>query len=151
MRIALRPARAEDFDYCRRLYFAEMKRIIEQLGLNRASQEASFQEQWEVTQVRIITLDDCDIGWLQSVPQEDVLFIAQLFVGGLFQRRGIGTEVMNRLIAEATRANQAVCLNVVKVNPAVRLYQRLGFRVVHEDERKFYMTRDPDVTTSVSK
>jgi ribosomal protein S18 acetylase RimI-like enzyme len=30
---------------------------------------------------------------------------------------------------------------VVKTNPALRLYKRLGFRVTHEDDRKFYMRR----------
>ena len=34
-------------------------------------------------------------------------------------------------------------LAVVKINPAKRLYDRLGFRVAGEDERKFYMRREP--------
>jgi ribosomal protein S18 acetylase RimI-like enzyme len=32
---------------------------------------------------------------------------------------------------------------VVKINPALRLYERLGFQVIREDDRKFYMKRDP--------
>ena len=52
---------------------------------------------------------------------------------------------MKRLIAEAARAHQAVRLNVVKINPALRLYERLGFRTTHEDDRKFYMKLDPGV------
>ena len=63
---------------------------------------------------------------------------------GPFQRKGIGTEVMHRLIGEAGRLNQAVHLAAVKINPALRLYERLGFRTTHEDDRKFYMKRDPD-------
>ena len=50
---------------------------------------------------------------------------------------------MNRLIGEATRARQAMTLGVVKINPAKRLYERLGFRTTHEDDRKFYMRREP--------
>ena len=74
------------------------------------------------------------------------LFVAQMFVDGPFQRRGIGTEVMKRLIGEANESNLAVRLNVVRINPARRLYERLGFRVTHEDDRKFYiMKHDPDV------
>jgi GNAT superfamily N-acetyltransferase len=76
-------------------------------------------------------------------------FVAQLFVDDPFQGRGIGTEVMNRLIGEATRFNQAVRLAVVKINPALRLYERLGFHVTHEDDRKFYMKRDPDIDAVV--
>jgi hypothetical protein len=49
---------------------------------------------------------------------------------------------MNRLIEEATHSSQAVTLGVVKTNPALRLYQRLGFRITHDDDRKYYMRRD---------
>src|ERR1700730_724305 len=144
MQITLRSARTQDYDYCASLYFAGMERIIRELNLDRVAQAAGFRQQWELTQIRIITLDGADIGWLQSTTQGDALFLAQLFVDGSFQRRGIGTEVMNRLIAEAMRTRQAVTLGVVKTNPALRLYQRLGFRITHEDDRKFYMRRDPD-------
>jgi len=55
-----------------------------------------------------------------------------------------GTQVMHRLIDEATRASSATTLGVVKTNPALRLYQRLGFAVTHEDERKLYIRRERD-------
>jgi GNAT superfamily N-acetyltransferase len=141
--ISLRQALDQDFDYCKRLYFGEMEWIIEELHLDRTAQAASFQQQWDLTQVRIIALDGSDVGWLQTFTQEDELFVAQMFVDRPFQRRGIGTEVMKRLIDEAARVNQATRLNVVKINPAVRLYERLGFQVIREDDRKFYMKRDP--------
>ena len=145
MTIAFRPARNDDFDYCRRLYFGEMSWIIEQLRLDRSAQEANFQQMWNAAQVRIIVLDGADVGWLQTMTQDDELFLAQMFVDRPFQRRGIGTEVMKRLIGEAARSNRPIRLSVVKINPARRLYERLGFQVTHEDDRKLYMTRYPDV------
>jgi GNAT superfamily N-acetyltransferase len=148
MQIVFRPASTQDFQYCERLYFTGMTKIIEELHLNMDAQAVSFREQWALTQVRIITFDGSDVGWLQSRIQDDVLFVAQLFVDGPFQRKGIGTEVMRRLIGEAARLNQAVCLAVVKINPALRLYERLGFQITHEDDRKFYMKRDPDNAAS---
>lgn len=150
MQITLRPARTQDFDYCASLYFTGMKAIIQELNLDMAAQVASFRQQWEFTQVRIINLDGSDVGWLQSNALGDAVFLAQLFVDSSFQRRGIGTQVMNRLIAEATRAGRAVTLAVVKINPALRLYERLGFHITHEDDRKFYMRRDPAANTLIS-
>jgi GNAT superfamily N-acetyltransferase len=144
MSIELRPALDYDFEYCRRIYFVEMRWIIDELHLDRTAQETSFRQQWHAAQVRIIVLGGTDVGWLQAITQDNELFIAQMFVDGPFQRRGIGTEVMRRLIAEANQANLAVRLNVIRINPARRLYERLGFRVTHEDDRKFYMKRDPD-------
>jgi hypothetical protein len=37
---------------------------------------------------------------------------------------------------------------VVKINPARRLYERLGFTVIHEDERKLYLQWDPSCRDS---
>ena len=143
MWIALRQAVARDFEYCRRLYFSGMSKIIEELHLDKTAQEVSFQQQWVLAQVQIITVDGSDAGWLQTTTQDDGVFIAQLFVDAPLQRRGIGTAVMNRLITNAARLNHPVSLAVVKINPAVRLYERLGFHITHEDDRKFYMKRDP--------
>jgi ribosomal protein S18 acetylase RimI-like enzyme len=147
MLIAFRPAVGQDFDYCRRIYFAEMEWIIRELHIDELAQAKNFLQQWNPAQVRIITLNGADIGWLQSFTQDDDLFLAQLFVERAHQRRGIGTVVMKRLMKEAERLNQAVRLDVVKINPAIRLYERLGFRIVGEEDRKFYMKRDPDRTS----
>ena len=74
--MAFRPARRQDFDYCAKLYFAGMKEIIRQLNLNMAAQINSFRQQWEATQVRIITREGADIGWLQSTTTDGELFLA---------------------------------------------------------------------------
>lgn len=141
-RTNLRAARPQDFDYCARLYFEGMENIIKELNLNMEAQVAGFRQRWDVTQVRIITHDGTDVGWLQSFVKDDALFLGQLFVDGTLRRQGIGTEVVKGLIEEAARAGQSLTLGVVKSNPALRLYERLGFRTTHEDERKFYMRRD---------
>lgn len=141
--LTFRPARTQDFEYCKRLCFAGMERIIDELNLDRNAQETSFEEQWELTQVRVLMVDGSDVGWIQSIKRKDELFLAQLFVDGPFQGRGIGTRAMHQLLAEAGTDGNAVCLGVAKINPALRLYERLGFRITGEDERKFYMRRDP--------
>jgi len=119
-----------------------MEKIIKEMNLDIDAQVAGLRKRWDVTQVRIITLDGTDIGWLQSFEQDGALFLGQLFVDSALRGRGIGTEVVKALIAEGTRAGRAVTLGVVKTNPALRLYERIGFRTTHEDERKFYMRRD---------
>jgi GNAT superfamily N-acetyltransferase len=147
MRIAVRAARAEDFDFCADLYFKEMDRTIRELNLDLAKQATNLCQRWDVQQVRIITLDGADIGWVQSTIEGGALFLGQLFVAPAHQGRGIGTMIVRRLIEEAAYDRRAVTLGVVKINPALRLYQRLGFRTTHEDARKFYMRRDPDPPT----
>jgi GNAT superfamily N-acetyltransferase len=147
MPIALRPARADDFDFCARLYFSGMDEIIRELKLDMALQTANLRERWDVKEVEIITSDGKDVGWMQSSIQDDARFLEQIFIDAPFQRRGIGTGIIHRLIDRANRAGQPVTLGVVKINPARRLYQRFGFSITHEDDRKFYMRREADGAT----
>jgi GNAT superfamily N-acetyltransferase len=142
MQITLRPARDEDYDYCSRLYFSEMADIIRELNLDVTRQAASFRNQWDVAQVRMIELGGKDVGWLQTSDRDGELFLGQLFIDGLFQNRGIGTEVMKMVIQEAETARKPVTLDVVKINPARRLYERLGFSITGGEDTKFYMRRD---------
>ena len=142
-KVTLRPAVAADFEACRRTYFAETDWINERLGLKRADQESMFRKLWNPTQVCIIQADGTDVGWLQSVLSKSEHMLGQIFVDGPFQRKGIGTEVLRRIIEEASRHDLPIRLAVVKFNPSRRLYERLGFRVTHEEERKVYMTREP--------
>jgi ribosomal protein S18 acetylase RimI-like enzyme len=44
--------------------------------------------------------------------------------------QGIGGMLLDALIAEADRRNVGLCLNVRHDNPARRLYERIGFRLV---------------------
>ena len=56
-------------------------------------------------------------------------------------RQGVGivSSLLRSLLAEAKMASVPVTLNVLKVNPARRLYERLGFRVVGESEHSYRM------------
>ena len=105
---------------------------------------AGFRERWRADEVRIITGGGADIGWLQAAAEGNALLLKQLFVDPPLRRQGIGTDVMHLLIDEAARAGRAMTLGVVKTNPALRLYRRLGFAITREDERKFYMRRERD-------
>jgi GNAT superfamily N-acetyltransferase len=142
MPTALRPARSDDFDFCARLYFSGMAETIRQLNLDMAAQTANLRERWDVAEVEIITSDGADVGWLQKSIQDGALYLEQIFIDAAFQRRGIGTYIINRLIDKAKQDGRPVILGVVKTNPAGRLYERLGFRITHEDDRKFYMRRE---------
>ena len=147
MAVSLRPADPSDLAFAQRLYYAEMRWIVERLfGWDDATEDVKFARQFVVDETRIITLDGRDIGWLQSAVETDQIFLKQIYVTGEFQRRGIGTQIMQRLFEEADRHGKPVTLGVVKINPALALYQRLGFRTTHEDQYKFYMRRDAGQT-----
>lgn len=138
MRIVFRAAQPQDFAYCRGLYFAKLQEVT-------PDQDSSFRQRWQIVEVRIITCDGTDVGWLQSRMQGDTLFLVQLFLDTAFQGKGIGTETLKRLMGEAEQSGVPMKLGVVKSNPARRLYERLGFRITHEDDRKFYMKYELEI------
>jgi ribosomal protein S18 acetylase RimI-like enzyme len=142
MPTTLRPAQSDDFDFCSRLYFAGMEATIRQLKLDMAAQTRTLREGWDAAEVRIIIYDGADVGWVQSSIQDNALYLEQIFIDAAFQRRGIGTEIIRGLIDQAAQAGLPVTLGVVKTNPARNLYQRLGFLITHENDRKFYMRRE---------
>jgi ribosomal protein S18 acetylase RimI-like enzyme len=142
MQIALRPAHPDDFEFCARLYFSGMEETIRRLKLDMVAQNRNLRERWNTEEVQIITSDGADVGWVQSSVQEGARYLEQIFIDTPFQRNGIGTGIIHGLIDEAKLDRRPVTLGVVKTNPALRLYERLGFRVTHEDDRKFYMRRE---------
>jgi ribosomal protein S18 acetylase RimI-like enzyme len=143
--IALRRAQAVDLPFCRRVQHETMRWIVEKLfGWDEAQQVEKFAKQWNVDEVRIITVATEDAGWLQTATVEDAVFLKQIYLDRPFQRQGFGTRVMQIVIEEAQQQSKAITLSVVKINPARRLYERLGFRTTGEDEYKFYMRREAD-------
>jgi ribosomal protein S18 acetylase RimI-like enzyme len=58
-----------------------------------------------------------------------------------YRGQGIGTKLMTELIASLQSRYAALSLSVSRENPALRLYERLGFEVVKEDGGSVTMKR----------
>jgi ribosomal protein S18 acetylase RimI-like enzyme len=140
MEIHVREARLADADFARSLYFETMRRMIEaKFGWDQRRQEESFAEWFDLEEAGIIVADGRDAGWMQTRTNEHEVFLGSLYVKPEMQRLGIGTHVVLELIGQCRRSSKALTLAVMKINPAIHLYERLGFRITHEDEYKFYM------------
>jgi GNAT superfamily N-acetyltransferase len=64
----------------------------------------------------------------------DDLYVSILSVGEPHRRRGVGTALMERVLAGAERLGLGVALHTAMDESARVLYERLGFRVVAERE-----------------
>ena len=143
MIITLRAARPDDYGFAKQIYYQTMRWIIERLfGWDEDREDRKFAEQFKREEVRIIAADGRDVGWMQTQLRDDAVYLGQLYVTPAWQGRGIGSEVLGRLIAEAREQGKAITLSVVKINPALRLYEAHGFRVTHDDEYKYHMRLD---------
>lgn len=144
MNIALRAASDDDVAFARNLYFETMREIVEYLfGWDRSREEKNFARFFKVDEVRIITADGQDVGWIQEQISERSINLGSFYVMPAVQGRGIGTEVLRMLLERAARESKAMTLAVVKINPARQFYEKRGFRATHEDEHKVYMTASP--------
>lgn len=90
----------------------------------------------------VICTDDDKVGRLRVVRVEDYIEIAGLQIRPDRQNQGIGTTVINEILAESGRIGVPVELDVARDNPnAERLYARLGFQRVAENDKDYRMRR----------
>lgn len=138
--LALIEATADHYSFALDLYLDTMRPLTEQLmSWNEPKQRASFSAQWKVDEVRIIREDGSNVGWLQVSTSTSDIRLHQFFVVPERHNNGIGTAVLRMLLVEWRRAKKVVVLTVLKNNPARRLYERNGFKVVGEVGVKFEM------------
>jgi GNAT superfamily N-acetyltransferase len=115
------------------------------------AQTRFLKRQWRPPELQIITVSGEDAGWLQTTPTDEAIFLGQFYLAERFRARGIGSGIMKMLIDEAARDGKAATLGVVKINPARRLYERLGFQPTHEEQHKVYIRLETKVTGGQEK
>jgi ribosomal protein S18 acetylase RimI-like enzyme len=136
----LRPATASDFSFARTLYMASMKPLLTALDAwDDARAYATFSEYFKQDEVRIITVNGADIGWIQVSEANGEIHLDQLHLVEPFRDQGIGTRLIEQTMEKARQQNKPVRLSFVRGNRAVALYERLGFRIVGSDETKIHM------------
>ncbi|MCA1651750.1 MAG: GNAT family N-acetyltransferase, partial [Acidobacteria bacterium] len=100
----LRPATESDKGFLFSLHCLTMRDAIEKTwGWDEAWQRKDFQERFEHCSVSIIEADGRAVGglWLESL--DDLLYIVEFQVLPEWQGRGIGTSVLQDVIAQAAR------------------------------------------------
>ena len=92
---------------------------------------------------QIIELGDASIGIHVVERAPDHIQLWRIFILPEYQRRGIGSQLIERLLAEARSARLPLRLRVLRVNPAFKLYERMGFKVVQTTPERYFMEHSP--------
>jgi len=87
---------------------------------------------------QIVLLDGKPIGRLYVHRGPKIVCLMDISLLREYRGTGIGTELTSELLKEAEAAGKTVTLHVEHMNPARRLYERLGFRMV-EDKGIYWM------------
>lgn len=136
----LRPASEDDLDFLYRLHRTTVKAYIDATwGWDPAFHRERFTANFEPEKWQIVVVDGRDVGGLALETRDDALFLSGIYILPAYQNKGLGTTLLRRLLAQARRSGRPVTLQVLKVNPARRLYERLGFAVFEETETHYQM------------
>ncbi len=139
-RFELRPATPDDFSFAKDLYMASMQPLLAALGAwNETKANASFRDYFKPEEIRIITVESTDIGWIQVSQTDGEVHLDQLHLIEPFRDCGIGSELIKQTQGEARKKNRPLCLSFVRGNRAAALYERLGFRHVGSNATKIHM------------
>ncbi len=158
MTVALRPASAQDDAFIRGLI---LETIAEELGaaawpepmrghlleIQYTARRHASSPEGNVIQSRIIQSGDAagealDAGWLlvRTFPHE--IRMIEIMISPHLRGLGIGTGAVKCVFAMADETRKPVRLHVNILNRgAVRLYERLGFRKIEQDEVQYLMER----------
>jgi ribosomal protein S18 acetylase RimI-like enzyme len=144
-KVQLRNATSADYNYLYKVFRATMKTYIAETRgeWSENREEAQFRAQLDVSASQIVLVDNSPVGFITVPFREDALWIHTICIVPEHQNRGIGTAVIESVITRSQEQQLHLHLSVLKVNPARRLYERLGFKVTHATTHHYQMKLDP--------
>jgi len=113
------------------------------LRMQFEAQSRYYEEQFPRASFQVIELEGRPIGRLYVDRRPDEIRLIDITLLPEFCNAGIGSALLRDLLDEATAADRPLRIHVERFNPALRLYQRLGFRQVEERGAYFLMEWSP--------
>ncbi len=151
--VTVRPATRDDEDFLFQL-FATTRPELSLLNLEESQKRALIKMQFDAQRQQydacypqaesgIILSDGQAVGRLLVDRSEREIVLIDIALLPEHRNRGIGTGLIRKLLGDAAGAGKAVRLHVLKSNPALRLYERLGFYQVEDQSMYFEMKCEP--------
>jgi ribosomal protein S18 acetylase RimI-like enzyme len=151
--LSLRPVEPGDEELLFRIYADTREDELAAVGWHDGAKEAFLRHQFEMQSrayaqypgrsYQVVLLDGEPVGRLYLSREDGVIWIVDIALLGEYRRRGVGTALLREVLDEAAAVGSAVRIHVERFNPALRLYERLGFRKVADKGVYFLMERSP--------
>jgi ribosomal protein S18 acetylase RimI-like enzyme len=145
--ITFRACTSEDVPFLRHLYGTtredemrlvpwndEQKRMF--LDMQFHAQKTHYEDFYPDCEFLMIELEGKSIGRLYLDRGEDDIRITDIALLPEYRGRGIGRMLLEEILEEGRNTRKRVTIHVEHDNPALRLYERLGFR--HVDTNGVY-------------
>ena len=141
----LRPETKDDCEFLQRLYGSTRSDEMALTNWNDAETDAflrlqfdaqhrHYMEHYRQSRFEIIEREGKPIGRLYVARRADDIRIIDIALLPEWRGKGLGGGLMRALLDEAAAAGKTVSIHVEAYNPALRLYERLGFRAIGEDD-----------------
>ncbi len=114
------------------------------LRMQFRAQTADYRANYPDTEWSILLVEQAPAGRLYVQRRPDALLVVDIALLPAHRGGGIGTAVLCGVLAEAAAAGKPAQIFVERFNPALRLYQRLGFRQIAEHGIYYQMECRPD-------
>ncbi len=153
--ITLRPVTPDDEPFLYHVYAGTREDELAPLDWDEArkdeflrmqfnAQHRFYQEQFPSADFDIILAGDQPIGRLYVDRRDDEIRIVDIALLPKHRNAGIGSALLEDLLAEAAAVGKPVRIHVERFNPALPLYQRLGFNQVTDNGVYYLMEWSPE-------
>ena len=143
MNVAFRVGAEADFTSLFEIYALAMKEHIEAIwGWDAAWQLDEFRKHFDPAKIVVAADANRVIGYVQVEERPSEAYLRMLAIIPSYQRTGIGSRLLGRVVADAPYGASRIALQVFHRNgAALRFYERHGFRCVGETEVSRKMER----------
>lgn len=155
MQLTLRSIQAKDFSFLKRVYRSTREHELQKtpwtddeksnfIDFQFNAQHSHYSNAYKGAELNIIEYNKDDVGRLYLWETETQIRIMDIALLQDFRGKGIGTNILNRLIKKSIKSNKKLNIHVEYNNPALRLYERLGFKKTDDTGVYFFMERLPE-------
>jgi ribosomal protein S18 acetylase RimI-like enzyme len=102
------------------------------LRMQYEAQKSSYRMQCPEAKYWVIYYKGSPAGRLTLDREPHKIHIVDIALVSEFRGNGVGTALMRSIQREASESGKSVSLHVERFNPALRWYERMGFKVVSE-------------------
>lgn len=154
--IEFRPLNEEDNEFLYQLYASTRTEEMALTGWNETNIEQFLRMQFKLQHIQylenykkdgtfeIILVKGMPAGRLYVQRKQNDIRIVDISLLPEFRRQGTGAKIIKSLMDEADQINLPLSLHVEQFNPAIGLYERLGFEKKELIGIYFFMVRTPN-------
>ena len=113
------------------------------IHMQSAAQLTEYKTKFPSARFQVIIYKKKDAGRFFTCETENDIRLLDITVLPEFRGKGIGTDLLHRLIQRSNKVQKKISLHVIVSNPALKLYKRLGFVDIKKDGFHYYMEREP--------